>query len=416
MSGSSYTIACPKCQTVNTVRGKAMTLALTCSSCKTYFGVGKWSKDLTTFGTSYEPVLPIGAKGKIDGKVYEVMGLVVKKEQKYKYDWREYIIFNPFEGYAFLSEYNGHWNMVWPVDDVPPLAMSASDFVDEGFHFRLFQKYKAKVIYAVGEFFFDVVHITETTFNREFIAPPLLFALEKSDDSVLWCKGEYMTPSEVASAFQIPVSKLPSKTGMGYTQPMMGKIKNGAVVSFSILVFIFLLIAQMFFSGSAEEKVVYQGNFFQADLKDQKFFKTSSFTLEGGSKSLEVVVVAPLLNDWFFAEFSLIDETTGTETIFTKDVEYYQGYEDGESWSEGSTKGEAFLSQIPAGKYHINIYPEFSTSSHEFSLTVKRDVAAWSNFWLTLLMLSVFPIGYFIRRNWMEKKRWSESDYSPYEY
>jgi len=391
-----------------------MTLAMTCPSCGIYFRVGQWDKSMTTFGSSYEPVLPLGTKGKIEGVVYEVMGFTIKKEQKYKYDWREYLLFNPFQGYAFLSEYDGHWNIVWPIENGPTKRTAESDFYEGGLHYQLYQKYKAKVIYARGEFFFDVVDLTDSTQNSEYIGPPYMYALEVSDDSLLWCKGEYMTPQEVASAFNVPVKNLPGKKGIGYTQPVMAGVKPGAIVGLTFFILLVLVALQFFFSGTAAEKIVYQGNFSQTMLKDQKFFVTPSFQLDGGSKSLNIDIITPVQNDWFFGEFSLINDDTGTEIIFTKDIEYYQGYEDGESWTEGSPYGEAFLSQIPGGKYHINIYPEFSTSSHDFTIVVKRDVATMSNFFVTLVALALFPVGFFIRKNILEKRRWSESDYSPY--
>lgn len=416
MSGSSYTITCPKCKAENTLRGKAMTLAATCTACQTYFRVGHWEKKLTSFSGRYAPAIAIGSKGKIENITYEVMGFVVKKEVKYKYLWREYLLFNPFMGYAFLSEYDGHWNIIWPIDEDPKGSGIGNDFYNKGDQFQLYQKYSAEVIYAEGEFFFDVVSLTESTLNIEYISPPRMLALEQSDDSVLWCEGEYITPNDVAAAFSLPIEKLPKKTGISYTQPLVTSFKEESLIKFSIILIFVLIGLQLFLSASADEKVVFQGDFFQTDLKDQKFMVTPSFTLEGASKSLVISIYAPIRNDWFFAEFSLINEDNGTEYNFSKDLEFYSGYEDGYNWTEGSTKAEAFLSQIPEGRYHINIYPEFSSSSHEFSLVIKRDVSNFSNFIIVFLLLALFPVGFYIRKHYFERKRWSESDYSPFEY
>src|SRR5690348_1711741 len=107
MSGSNYTIACKKCKAENPVRGKAMTVSMVCPTCKTYFCTGQWNRDLVSFNFSAEPAIPIGTKGRFEDHVYEVMGFVIKQESKYHYRWREYLLFNPMMGYAFLSEYNG---------------------------------------------------------------------------------------------------------------------------------------------------------------------------------------------------------------------------------------------------------------------------------------------------------------------
>lgn len=415
MSGNEHTLTCPKCKTNNKVRGKAMTLAMTCTNCNKYFRRGGWNKEVTTFGSKYDQAIPLGAKGRIDGTLYEVMGFAIKKETKYKYTWREYLLYNPYFGYCFLSEYNGHWNIVWSLENELHTNFADSDINFENNTYRLYQKYQAEVIYANGEFFFDVVDITGSTNNWEYISPPFLIALETSEDSELWCQGEYLTPDEVAKAFKISVSKLPEKTGIGYTQPIATSFSERSLIILSVFLGLTLIFIQIFFNRMAEEKVVYKGGFNQSALTDQKFFVTPTFNLEGGTKSIDILVQAPVSNDWFFGEFSLINEDTGEEINFTKDIEYYSGYEGGESWSEGSSQAEAFISRVPEGRYHLNIYPEFSTNTHEFYVEVRRGIATNSNFWITLFGLSLFPGGYYARKRYLEGKRWSDSDYSPYD-
>ncbi|HEY9008740.1 MAG TPA: DUF4178 domain-containing protein [Ohtaekwangia sp.] len=417
MSGNNYTVTCNHCKTVNTVRGKAMTLAMTCSGCGYYFRLGSWNDAASvSFITKEEPAIPVGAKGRFDGVIYEVMGFVVKQETKYHYSWREYLLFNPYEGYAFLSEYNGHWNFIWPIEENPRPIGGLRDYeVDyDELQYRIFQKYNATVQYARGEFFFDVVDMTDATFNREYIAPPFLLAVEESSDSVLWCKGEYCTRKEIAAAFNIPVSKLPGKKGRGYIQPMSTSFKDESLITLSLFLLIVVALAQIILSHSLEETVVFNGDFDQKAMNDQKMLVSNSFDVNGSMGNLQFELYAPLTNDWFYADFSLISETTGVEYNFSKDIEYYSGIEDGESWSEGSTKGTALISQIPGGRYHVNIYPEFSTSYQTFSMKVTRNVSMFFNFWITILLLMIFPIYYFIRKRMVEVNRWSESDYSPY--
>ena len=414
MSGNKYTLTCPKCKTVIEPRGRAMTLAMTCKSCRLYFRIGEWTKATVEFANTEHQALPIGAKGRFDNFLYEVMGFVVKEESKYKYRWREYLLFNPYRGYAFLSEYNGHWNFVWPIEDDPRIHVSNQHFRYEDHTYDLYQKYTAQVVYANGEFFFDVVDMTASTVNYEYIAPPFMLAMEQSDDSMLWCKGQYFTRADIASAFSLPTGDLPGQTGMGYTQPFNASFASSALISFTVLVILLTLIIQLVLNNLAEDKIVFQGEFDRTQLADQKVLVSPSFTLDAGPQSLEVLVYAPLSNDWFFSQFTLVNENDKTEYNFTKEVEYYSGVDDGTSWSEGSRSGEAFLSRIPAGKYHLNIYPEFSPRNQTFSVVVRRDIPMYSNFFVVCLGFLTFPAFYFIRRHYREQKRWSESDYAPY--
>ncbi len=408
-------INCKKCGTTLQRRGKAMTLAMTCQSCNAYFRTGPWNKDIDNFVHSALPALPIGTKGKIENVVYEVMGFVVKQETKYHYKWREYLLFNPYMGFAFLSEYEGNWNFIWPVEENPKDNIgSETSFTYKEQKYLLYQKYRAAVLFAKGEFFFDVVDITASTVNYEFIAPPFLYGLEISDDSMLWTKGEYLSPNEVAAAFSVPINMLPPKQGRSYTQPIVTNFSEKSLLNLTGVFLFLILLSQFLFNQLASEKVVYQGKFELVQLSDQKFFVTPSFTLAENLTSLEIDIHSPVDNDWFYAEFSLLNEANGEEIIFSKEIQFYKGYEDGSSWSEGSTRGSAFLSSIPAGTYHINIYPEFGFTAKSFSMVVKHDVPIYSNYFIASFCLLLFPIGFYIRKRIIEGNRWSESDYSPY--
>jgi len=413
MSGSSSTVLCPKCGVENTLRGKAMTLALTCKGCKTYFCRGSWNDEQSTFRHTERPALTIGSRGKIDGYSYEVMGFVVKAESKYHYQWREYLLFNPYRGFAFLSEYNGHWNFIWPLERDPRNG-KVDDFFYKDTIFKLYQKYGAEVIYAEGEFFFDVVGTTESSTNHEYVGPPYLIAVEKNDDSFIVFEGEHLTQNEIATAFALSKEDLPDKTGVGYTQPFNQSIDDNVLIKITVLFIVALVIAQIVLTSSSKDERVLQEQYYESNLKGQKMLVTPSFEFKDGTKSLEINLEAPIANDWFFGEFSLINEGDGTEYNFTHEIEYYSGYEDGEHWSEGSTSGTAFLSQIPAGKYHLNIYPEFSPNNHEFSISVYRDVPITSNFFIACIGLLLFPLIFFVWKRNYEQRRWSDSDYSPY--
>lgn len=414
MSGSSnHTITCSVCNAAYTLRGKALTLFATCPSCKRYFSLVPWSDERSEFRAKYEPALKPGSKGRVDGILYEVMGFVVKQEMKYHYKWREYLLFNPYQGYAFLSEYGGNWNIIWPLEGDPSKGTVNRSFFYEENEYHLYQKYRAEVIYAQGEFFFDIVNLSEQATSAEYIAPPFLLSVEKSGDSLLWCQGEYLDPGEVATAFGVQESSLPPKEGRGYTQPVSTNFSESALIRVTAVLILLAFALQMVFANLAGDDVIIDQTFDRSSASDSATFHTRSFSLPSSKQGVEVKLYAPVDNNWFYAEFALINEDTGEEYNFSHEVEYYHGYDEGK-WSEGSTHGTAFLSAVPGGKYHINIYPDFSTGLYEFNISAKTDVVFWSNFWVTLLIIAIFPIFYFIRKRMIEAKRWEDSDYSPY--
>jgi hypothetical protein len=413
-NGNSVTLACPRCETVITPRGKAMTRALVCTSCKGYVLVGSKERPKQEYKSEEPQVLALGSKGKVDGVNYEVIGFVIKRERVYRYKWNEYLLFNPYHGYAFLSEYNGHWNFIWPIEHDPRKSSVSGDFYHEQEEFKLYQKYSADVVYARGEFFFDVVGTTRDTINYDYIAPPRLLTLEQNEDSRLWCEGEYITPREIAEAFKIESSGLPRRQGIGYTQPFNKSFTDQALISLTVVLLLVTLVLQLVMNNNAAEQVIFSASYDRNELKDQKVVVTPSFELKGGTQSLAVNIHSPLSNDWFFSAFTLVNEADGSEYNFTKEIEFYSGYDGDGYWTEGSKSAEAFLSKIPEGKYHLNIYPEYGFGTQSFDIAVIRDVPMYSNFFVVALILVIFPIFHFIRQRYREQRRWADSDYSPY--
>jgi len=411
-NSEALTHSCPKCRHVITPKGKALTVSLSCTSCGTYFYV--FDKSYEEFLNKYGPAIPLGSRGKIKGVLYEVMGFTVKRERKYRYIWHEYFLFNPHHGIAFLSEHDGNWNFLRPYAKHPFLhTLVDKPEIAEG-KFSLYAKYRAEVLYATGEFFTDIIKSTESSTHHEHINPPYILNFEEGDKQLGAYLGEYVTPKEVASAFDLPIQKLPPKKSFGYTEPHSFSVNESVLLNITIVTLALAFLLQLVLNETAQNKKVLEAHFRQENLKGQKMFTTPSFEITGEVKNMEVKIRAPIDNDWFFAEYALINEKNNEEYVFTKEIEYYHGVEGGESWTEGNNESEAFLSSIPAGRYHINIYPEFSTKSHEFHITVYRDVPFYSNFWILFFTLCLFPAGFYGYKYYLETKRWADSDYSPY--
>ncbi|MGN7062052.1 DUF4178 domain-containing protein, partial [Neisseria sp. P0001.S006] len=74
------------------------------------------------------PLIPLGTRGKFHGDAYEAIGFQVRTihVEGEAYSWAEYLLFNPFKGFRYLTEYNGHWNDVKPVKSLPKFVRSGS--------------------------------------------------------------------------------------------------------------------------------------------------------------------------------------------------------------------------------------------------------------------------------------------------
>jgi hypothetical protein len=111
----------------------------------------------------------------------------------------------------------------------------------------------------------------------------------------------------------------------------------------------------------------------------------------------------------------LIERNSGRSYAFGRDISYYYGRDGGESWSEGNSRDEVVLSDVPAGEYLLQIQAETPAGGGtqiSDRLVVVRDVPLWSNFFLTLLALVIFPVIAWWRSHSFESRRWAESDYA----
>ncbi|MBI5200637.1 MAG: DUF4178 domain-containing protein [Elusimicrobia bacterium] len=63
---------------------------------------------------TYEPPIPIGTRGNLRGVEFEAIGYMRRRVRYYgvDYEWSETLLWNPFNGYRWLLEYNGHWTLI----------------------------------------------------------------------------------------------------------------------------------------------------------------------------------------------------------------------------------------------------------------------------------------------------------------
>ena len=224
MSGTDNAVLspiCPSCKTTNQPRFKAMTLAMTCHSCGTYFNLGRWTSESVEFIYKSVPDLAIGSRGKINDVVYEITGYVVKEDNRYHFKWREYSLYNPKFGLAFLSENNGHWNFLVPAR-APVTRVFGTEFTYENTRFQLYARMKATVIFGQGEFFTDVFDATRKSRTDEYLSVPALYVCDVESKSVHWFKGAYLPSDILSDAFKVPKDKLPKKEGVILIQVLAG--------------------------------------------------------------------------------------------------------------------------------------------------------------------------------------------------
>lgn len=412
------TINCITCNKpiANHLKGKVFSLV--CGNCQSHFVFDK-QRNLKLKNQFKKPAdldIPIGSKGEIEGKTYTVIGFLLKREEGTSYKWKEYNLRDEDGKIVTLSEFNGHYNLIEEIDYFDEIKTFNSSINYEGNTYHIFNKYKVDLLSAQGEFSYQIINDSISKVS-EFIAPPYILIYESDKNEARYYHGRCILPKQVEKAFELAV--IPEQIGTGATQTMFLGINYSLFTKICFSFFILLFVIQYYFALTNTSTRVYQEAFAQSNMNDStKVLVSNTFQITDAPTALQFDLVSNVDNDWFGVTIELINHNTGDRFEVDKTIEFYSGVDEGESWSEGSKSESVFMSQVPAGTYHINLYPEWGSINKDrnnFEIWVYKDVAMWSNFWVTVLVGVILIIIHYIRFRIFESNRWMESNFdSPY--
>ena len=410
-------LSCPNCGTPIELRGFAHTLSAVCPSCLSILDAS--NPELQILQTyqgkeRIEPKIPLGSRGAFNGTVYELIGFEQRSVQTPDdyFSWDEYLLFNPYKGFRYISEYCGHWNVIRVQSRVPypTTARGRRGWVLDARKFAAFDAMQAATSYVIGEFPWQV-RLGETAACEDFIAPPYMLSSETTAGETTWSLGEYWEGSKIWQAFRLP-GKPPSPQGIFANQVSPYAGKTGAAWRMWLWFNVALFTLMTIFNLTKANKEVFHDEYSYAYFKNHDTsFVTPAFQLDGVNKNVEVRVHADIRNDWIYLSMALINDETGQTFDFAREVSYYVD-SDG---SEGSRDNRVVIPSVPAGRYYLRIEPEMVTGalSTRYEISVRRDVPIYSYFWIAAALLLIPPIVTWFRSNQFEARRWRESDYRP---
>ncbi len=400
-------------------------VAIACRSCGTVVDAADANHAILSRASAketkqYQPRLPLGSKGQLDGEAVEVIGFMVRRTRSegIAYDWREYLLAAPNGRYRWLTEYNHHWNVVDVLSDPPAGGIIEVDSVryrGESFkHFSTAQS--AEVIQVAGEFTWLVRH-GESCRAVDYVAPPQMLSCESTDKEITWSLGRYAAADEIAAAFAL--KKLPAPLGVHANQPNpWAAAHRQACRRFwrLLLLLVALQVAALSIFGS---KTLLRQDFnFSPQLLagPESTLRSREFTVTRPGSRLAVRNTTSLDNNWLALDLMLVNKTTGEAWPAAREIAYYYGSDGGESWSEGNREDEVVFVDLPAGTYYLTVDPDLAPEKPvpvNDRLEVLTAGAGWSNFILALLFIALFPVFSRFRFAAFEGARWADSDHPP---
>jgi ribosomal protein S27E len=408
---------CPHCAAPLTVHSPAIE-SIGCVSCGSIIGVEHEGVRLLAKAAQQMkivPWLPLGSTGTLNGVEWEVIGFLRRSTRSggVDYAWSEYLLFNTEAGFAWLTEYDGHWNFARTLSKPPSVARGQTSFWHQRELFKRFSSGMAEVIYVEGEFYWRVA-VGESCLVEDYICPPRMLSRELTDKEVTWSEGEYLEPGALCAAFGITAPP-PKRLGVYANQPNPLAERHRAVWQLFWPLVLVATCVQLVFVFFVSSQAVLKQSVVLSALNEEAALTTQEFVLPEQVRSLRVTHSTDVDNNWVGLNTTLVEKNTGEAYQGAQEISYYSGSEGGESWSEGSRDDAIAFRNVPAGTYYLNVEYELGGDRNlnprvVDTIEVIRNPVPWSNYVLVILFLLAFPLFSRWRRNAFEAERWNESD------
>jgi hypothetical protein len=431
-------LACPNCNGSLELRAPDESLRVACPYCGTLVDVEQGTAKIIAKQREVPvPRIPLGSKGTLPEGAFTVIGYFERSAlvDGERFPFYEYLLHDAAIGFRWLVQSDGHWSFVQPVPAGAVENLGARVKYG-GVKFKKFASATLRVEAVLGECYWRVA-VGDEVVGEDYIAPPAMLSREETADELTWSLGTYLTPADVTRAFP-DATNLGRPSGVAPNQPYPSGYVGVLLAAIGIA--LALGVAQ---AASAPSTKLANATFTIPGIGEPPPAGTvpivesdengapvpnaappapapgesapvvqfsDKFHIDGG-QNLAIDVSAPLVNNWAYAAIDLVNDATGDVTSFDETIEYYAGFEDGESWTEGSTSDRQVLSPLPAGDYVLRVEAQQgSPRSLLFGATVVQGVFRP---WPLTVALSAFAAGLFIlaiHAGRFRKRKWDNAN------
>ncbi len=256
-------VECPNCGASLEVK-LTTTQSIACHQCHAVVDVSQGvGADLqhyaqeTPGAAGGEPLIPLGRSGTLalgaGGPLpWQVVGYVERctlpepgdeDEQSF---WREYLLYHRTAGFAFLVDAEDGWSWVRPLTGAPTVSGSSARW--QGEHYEELYRYRGRITYVLGEFYWKLERGQVTT-NTDYRGPggkqlnreqTGAGGADDKDAELTWSAGAALDADALIKAFRL--SDTPQAAMKRDAAPV--SVKSGSLAG----LFVFLLVVVVVFS------------------------------------------------------------------------------------------------------------------------------------------------------------------------
>jgi Domain of unknown function (DUF4178) len=387
---------CPNCGAGIELRSFTNATSVVCQNCLSVLDARDPNLQVLQEAQSRQrivPDIPLGSRGTFPGGTFEVIGFQERTvyADGVAYSWQEYLIFNPYKGFRYLTVYRGHWNFVRTLNTLP--AASGPKGVRVGdTEFRIYSNSMAETTFVLGEFPW-MVKVGEQVQVTDYIAPPKVLSAETTEEEIVWSVGDYMTGEEVWKAFNL-TTPAPRAYGVFENQPAPASETVGSLWRASLIMAAAALLVAMLLYGVGSRKMVARQSFTIGNAG------SASFDVPGHESNLELKTINET-GQPMYVQYSLVKQGEAKAIRFGRQVRY------------GGPADVAYIGSISSGRYVLSAEADGPSGSTvgQYEVELRRDVPSLGWLFGALVFLLIPPILNSLRASSFERSRWAGSDF-----
>lgn len=409
-------IRCTSCGAPLSLHGGGHKIqTLNCHYCGAVMDARQEYAVLAQFKNQYQPYCPlaIGMQGTLKGVAFTIIGMVGQEAEGV---WVDLLLFSPTHGYTWLTYEQGHFTFARRTraclgSELWTAAVKSEVHCAEH-TFRLYERYDASITYVAGELTW-LAKVGDSSRHAEAVAPPLLLSAEQTANESELYLCEYLQAAEVYRSFGLTETPR-APVGVHPAQPFdaaRSQAISRASRPFAIMAFIATVFIWLVFGGHTVYRETIPVGGMQAGQE------TREFTITQPERLVALELDTSLHNAWLYFEITLLH--AGNEVYsLGKEVSYYEGYDEGESWSEGSRSATALFKVPAAGTYSLMVQaPEGGTDdtggippAGTVTLEVREGFVGTRYFLILLVLSGIGALWYPLARWGFERRRWHDTD------
>lgn len=418
---------CPNCGGSIALRAAGTTVSLVCEHCGSTLDATR--PDLAIILRANEalrrPAIALGTRGELDGTTWEAIGYQERTDGEEA--WSEYLLFNPYQGYAFLIDDGDRFSLGRLLDRLPVWDGEGLAIGRERYE-ATYAPYPARVTFVVGEFYWRV-RVGEQVTVTDYAAPNVSLSCEENGQERSWTRFDLLPRGMAEAAFGVEQRQ----AAWGATprpdepSPYLRRLKEAAVIGL-------LAVAVLLFLGMNAPS---RQSVLQRDIQVPFDEQTHSvvigpIALPSTRQSVHVSARAESLdNSWLDLDYSLVDRRTQRSFDGYATAERYHGRDSDGNWAEGDPSPSVQFASIPAGQYDlvveggahrwldpaaptpiVGIASQPAGDTVPVTITVERGGGTGGLLFLFLLLIAAWPGMLWLMHVSYEKRRrgWAAAD------